>query len=543
MKKRKVPHTYVIIFLIIVFSAVLTWIIPGGIYVDEVVDGTKTVKFQEVENVPQTWQIFAALFKGFKKQADIIVFILMIGGAFWIMNESKSIDVGIFSFLRFTKRLERLKFFRAIGVENIVISLIMLLFSVFGAVFGMSEETIAFVIILVPLAISMGYDSITGVCMVFVAAGLGFAGAILNPFTIGIAQGLSNLPLFSGIGYRIFCWIVINIVGIIWVLRYARKVKKNPKYSPVYEEDEYWRNRATSDESAIKYHSPKSAWVTYLFVAVVLVLFSFDLPNFNLHYTILKIGDSASTIPIIPILTAIFLIISPLAIRKSVHFFILILLIYTMALLVVGVMGYAWYIMEIASLFFGMGLAAAMAMNYAPDRIVKLFLDGVRDIMSAALIVGLAGGIIIILEDGKIIGRILYVLSNSMNEMGQLASVSIMYMIQTLINIVIPSGSAKAALTMPIMAPFSDLIGISRQATVVAFQFGDGFTNMITPTSGVLIAVLGVARIPYEKWVKWILPFMIILIILGWILLIPTVTMDLTGFELDLHLQNLNAIP
>jgi len=136
LKKRKVPHTYVIIFLIIVFSAVLTWIIPGGIYVEEVVEGTKTVKFQEVDNVPQTWQIFAALFKGFKKQADIIVFILMIGGAFWIMNESKSIDVGIFSFLRFTKRLERLKFFRSIGVENIVISLIMLLFSVFGAVSG-----------------------------------------------------------------------------------------------------------------------------------------------------------------------------------------------------------------------------------------------------------------------------------------------------------------------------------------------------------------------------------------------------------------------
>ncbi|MFC2151885.1 AbgT family transporter, partial [Bacteroidota bacterium] len=145
-------------------------------------------------------------------------------------------------------------------------------------------------------------------------------------------------------------------------------------------------------------------------------------------------------------------------------------------------------------------------------------------------IVGLAGGIIIVLQEGKIIDTILHSVSQSMKTMGKIGSIGIMYMIQTFINIIIPSGSAKAALTMPIMAPFSDLIGISRQATVMAFQLGDGFTNMITPTSGVLIGVLGVAKIPYEKWVKWITPFMIILVILGFLLLIPTVTMTLSGF-------------
>ncbi|MFW5721213.1 MAG: AbgT family transporter, partial [Bacteroidota bacterium] len=134
------------------------------------------------------------------------------------------------------------------------------------------------------------------------------------------------------------------------------------------------------------------------------------------------------------------------------------------------------------------------------------------------------------LQEGKIIDTLLYSVSQSMQTVGKFGSISIMYLIQTFINIIIPSGSAKAALTMPIMAPFSDLIGISRQATVMAFQLGDGFTNMITPTSGVLIGVLGVAKIPYEKWVKWITPFMIILIILGLLLLIPTVTMDLSGF-------------
>jgi uncharacterized ion transporter superfamily protein YfcC len=160
-----------------------------------------------------------------------------------------------------------------------------------------------------------------------------------------------------------------------------------------------------------------------------------------------------------------------------------------------------------------------------------------RDILSAAVIVGLAGGIIVILEDGKIISTILHSMSQGMNDVGEIASIGIMYVIQNIINILIPSGSAKAAITMPIMAPFSDLIGLSRQATVMAFQFGDGFTNMITPTSGVLMGVLGVAKIPYDKWVKWITPLMIILLILGFLLLIPTVTMDLPGFELDLHLK------
>ena len=177
-----------------------------------------------------------------------------------------------------------------------------------------------------------------------------------------------------------------------------------------------------------------------------------------------------------------------------------------------------------------MGILSGIAMNSNGNRITKEFLEGSRDILSAALVVGLAGGILVILEDGKIIDTILHKVSTSMEGMGKLGTVSVMYVIQTFINVIIPSGSAKAALTMPVMAPFSDLVNLSRQATVVAFQFGDGFTNMITPTSGVLIGVLGVAKIPYDKWVKWIAPFMLILIILGWLLLIPTVTMNLDGF-------------
>ena len=550
---KKVPHTYVIIFYIIVLAAFITWVMPGGKYIDvDTIVKSEHVsekQFQYVDNQPQTWQIFSALFKGFERQSGIIVFILMIGGAFWIMNSSKAIDVGILSFLKATKKLERYKLIKALGIDNIIMTMIMIMFSVFGAVFGMSEETIAFIVIVVPLAISMGYDSIVGVSLAFVAAGLGFAGAVLNPFTIGIAQGLSGLQLFSGIEYRMFAWVVINFVGIFYVLRYARKIKKDPEKSVVYKEDEYWRKRDSTKDADLDYYTNLSSKIIYSIILAVLILYSVipslsevikhgelivpktvNLGFITLVETQLKIGTSSFNILILPIITLIYGIIAWFALKKSVHYFNLVLLFLTMIILVVGVMGYNWYIMEIAAIFFAMGIASGIASGYTPDKITKLFIEGVGDIMSAAMIVGLAGGIIVILEDGQVIDTILYGLSKSMEGFSKIASVGIMYLIQTVINIVIPSGSAKAALTMPIMAPFSDLIGVSRQATVVAFQFGDGFTNMITPTSGVLIAVLGVAKIPYEKWVKWIAPLMAILIILGFLLLIPTVTMDLNGF-------------
>ncbi len=587
---KKVPHTYVIVFAIIVLSALLTWVIPPGKYIEitrltgnapstsltfsyeknfpDILSGDaamvkygKNIFISEphfgqlsetgmLENIKsdeniffftedlyeehqgrftsqyQTWQVFSALFNGFVKQSNIIIFILMIGGAFWIMNQSRAIDVGIFAFLRLTKRLEGNTLIKKLGVDNIVIVLIMLMFSLFGAIFGMSEETIAFVIILIPLAISMGYDSIIGVCMVYVGAHLGFAGAILNPFTIGIAQGLADLPLFSGIEYRMFSWVIINLVGIIFVLRYAKKIRKKPMSSIMYEEDSYWRKREEAESNTnIKYYTPAAAWWVYGIILAALAIFSYAHPN-----TTLTVGDWKFNFWVLPLFTVLFGLLGIITLRKSVHFFILLLLGYTIIFLIVGVMGYHWYVMEIATLFLAMGIASGIAVNKSADEIAKLFLEGVKDIMSAAVIVGLAGGIIVVLTDGGIIDSILYGLSKAMGNFGDVASVGIMYIIQTIINIVIPSGSAKAAITMPIMAPFSDLIGISRQATVMAFQFGDGFTNMITPTSGILIAVLGIARIPYHKWVKWVWPLILILIITGFLLLIPTVTMELSGF-------------
>ncbi len=529
---KKIPHTYTIVFSIIVFSALLTWFVPGGKFDRENITVSGSEKkvivkdsYKSSENIGQTWQIFTAMYKGFEDKAGIIVFIFMVGGAFYIISETKSIDVGIYSFLNSVKSIKNNRLLDFLGVDNIIITMVMLLFSTFGAVFGMSEETIPFVMIIIPLAISMGYDSIVGVSMVFLAAGLGFAGALLNPFTVGIAQGIAGIPIFSGIEYRLFCWVIINIFGIAFVLRYAGKIKKNPKKSFVFKEDEFWRQKNYSDSINTKEKSGMSAKITFILIIISLLVFSIQY-----FQTTFEIGNSSFTVPILPVLSGFYLLWGFFSLRKSVHFFILSIFGFSNIILIVGVMGYDWYIEEIAGLFFAMGIAGGFAKGFESDKIVNSFLSGAKDIASAAIIVGFAAGIIKILEDGNIIDTLLFHASESIKGFGKPVSISIMYFFQTAINLFIPSGSGQAALTMPLMSPLSELIGIPKQAAVMAFQFGDGFTNMITPTSGVTIGVLGVAKIPYQKWFKFLFPFILVIIIVALLLLIPTVTMDLPGF-------------
>ena len=530
---KKVPHTYVIIFSIIIISAILTMIIPAGEFERQSInmpDGsTRSVvvedSFHFVDQSPQLWEIFTSFAKGFQSQSHIIIFILLIGGAFWILNASNALSIGINTFCNSVVKLEKYKFLKKIGVNNIILTLIMLIFSLFGAIFGMSEETIAFIVIFIPLAISMGYDSITGLCIVYVAAHLGFAGAILNPFTIGIAQGIAGIPLFSGIGYRIFCWLIINIIGFAFILMYANKVKKNPKKSPMYDLDDYWRKQQFNPTEEIKYFTPKSAWISWGVMSILLVIISIIFP-----ITTMKIGSAELTWPAVPTVSALLVISGFFALRKSVHFYILDMLLFTVLYLIIGVMGYNWYVVEIGALFFAMGIFSGIAAGFGANETAKLFVSGAKDILSAAMIVGLAGGIIIILNDGKIIDTIMYYLTGTMKNVGKTWSLGIMYVIQTGLNLIMPSGSAKAALTMPIMIPFSDLLEISRQATVMAFQFGDGFTNMITPTSGVLMGALGMAKIPYERWFKFFWKFIVVMFFLGFILLIPTIKLQLNGF-------------
>ena len=498
MGKIKVPNTYVIIFTVLLVCAVATWLVPGG--------------------EPQTWQVFSALYEGFSQQAGIIAFVLIIGGAFWVVNSTKAVDEGIMKFISKVQNLERHALVRKLGVGNIVITLVMLLFGLFGAVFGMSEETIAFVAVVIPLARSLGYDDFVAVCMVYVAAHVGFAGAMLNPFTIGIAQGMAELPLFSGIEYRVFCWIVLMRIAITFVLWYANKTRKVLEINDVSDQP--------SDPSEASV-SKTRAWICYGALTIVLVLFSV----FYASDCVIKLGESSFHTPwLLWVASGLFALLSFFSLRNSVKMFILNMLMFTIVFLVIGAMGYGWYLSEICALFMAMAVCAGFSAGYSADTIAKEFIAGAKDIFSAALIIGFAAGIIVILKNGQVIDTKLESMATALEGTGRVGALSSMYGIQTFINLFIPSASAKAAVTMPIMAPFSDMINVSRQATVLAFQFGDGFTNMITPCSGVLMAVLSVAKIPYEKWVKWAWKFILLLVVVGFLLLLPTLFLELPGF-------------
>ena len=420
--------------------AVLTWFLPGGRYVTAD-DGTLT--YQEVAAAPQTWQVFSAVYHGFVKQAGIIIFILVVGGAFALLNATGAVDAGIRRFIAGIGRNDKL-----------VLVALTLLFSLAGAVFGMSEETIPFVGIVVPLVVSMGYDAIMGLLVVYVASNIGFSSAFLNPFTVGIAQGMADLPPFSGIGYRLFCWGFLTLLLCLFVVLYARKTRKVPKEGMVAEKTLL---------------PARQKWV----------------------------------------LAVLFL---------------------TVAALIAGVTCWDWYLPEITGLFLAMGILSGLVAGFSANRIADELMAGAKDILSAALVVGFASGIIVILQDGRVIDPILHAMQDGLDGSSGVGSLTAMYGIQAVINFLIPSATAKAAITIPIMAPFSDLVGVSRQAMVLAFQFGDGFTNMITPTSGVLIAALAMARVPYTQWVKWIWKWVLVLLALGFLLLLPTLFIPFAGF-------------
>lgn len=518
---KKVPHTYVIIFLLIILAAIATWFVPAGEFTRQAVttESGKVVNqivpgsYSQVEQAPQTWEIMSAFFKGFQKAPGIIAFLLILGGAFWILNETKAIDMGVQTFLNKSGKLEKYRLFKAIGVNNLIIVCVMTMFSLFGAIFGMSEETIAFVAIFVPLAISMGYDSITGVCLCFLAAGLGFAGCVLNPFTLGIAQDIAGIKMFSGIEYRIVVWFIITFIGIAFVLWYANRIKKNPTKSIMYESDAYWRENKESAAGLEAVKASKTCWWAFGLSLFVQILFCITTQSLAVIIT-----------------TVLFALIGWFMIRKSMQMFSLSVLIFTIVYLVVGVMSFEWGFEQIAALFFAMAIVSGMCLGKNASEIAKLFIAGAKDMLSAALVVGLASGIIIILEDGKIIDTFLNSLASAISGSGQIGALTIMYGFQSVLNAIITSGTAKAAMLMPMFAEIANMTGISLQSAVTAFHIGDGFTNLITPTSGVLIAVLGLARIPYAKWVRFSWKFILAMVILGWLLLIPTVTMTLPDF-------------
>jgi len=453
----RMPHTLVIVGSLIVFVLVLSWLLPSGTYeTAEKAGRTVTVPgtYQQVEKIwlgPQ-WLVVAPI-RGFLDGALIIAFLLAIGGAFSVIQAGGTIE---FAIRKLTAALAARPF-----LEKLVIPVLMAVFSLAGSVFGMSEEVIPFIVICIPLALSLGYDSIVGVAIPFLGAAAGFGAAFFNPFTVGIAQGLVGLPLYSGLGYRVATWFVTTGVMIAWVMVYAARVKKRPELSPVRDLDLARDRHAPAGEGAAEPWTVRHALVLSLFVG-------------------------------------------------------------TMGVLVWGILKKQWFIEEIGALFLAMGLVLGVVAGLRGNAIATAFVAGAKDMVNVALIIACGRALLIIAREAKVLDTILFHGAGAISHLPGIVAAQVMFLVQCVINFFIHSGTAQAALTMPIMAPLADLVGLTRQTMVFAYQLCE-LINPILPTSAVTMGVLGMAKIPWEKWARWFLPLMVTLLFVAFLLLVPPV--------------------
>lgn len=447
--KFKAPHTYALIFFIIMITAALTWIVPSGEFEraeKKLSNGsTKTLvvpnSYKRAESNPQgPLDVLKAPLKGLKDASSVVAFVLIIGGAFGILRKTGAVEAGLSRAVRGLK-----------GKELLIIPVSMLLFGLGGTSMGMCEETIPFYMVFIPLMLSLGYDSLTGFMIILLGAGTGVAASTVNPFSVGIAQAIAELAPGSGLPFRVVQFVVLMTISIAFVMWHAYRVKKNPEKSPM-----------------------------------------FKLDKKNKEHFIQHAGD-ADKIDF-----------------DWAHALILIGLAVGIGIMVFGIIKYLWYITEASMVFFAIGLfaglIAAISKKMNINQIADAFAEGCMDLAYAAVIIGLARGILVIAQDGKIIDTSLNAMALALNGLPKGVFTTLMLAFQNLVAVAVPSSSGHAALTMSVMSPLGDLIGINRQIIVTAYQYGTGLTNLITPTAGTLMAALAIAKIPWDKWAKFILP-------------------------------------
>lgn len=454
-KALRVPHTLVLLFAMMVLALVATWVLPQGRFEtvkDEkghelVVPGTYALVDERVVLTPV--ELFTAVPRALAAAADIIFFILLVGGAIAVLRATGMIDAVLG---------------RVLGLigdkPNALIIVGMLLFAAVSGAIGVAEEYIPFAAMLIALCLAMRMDAMTAMGIMIGGYGIGYGVAALNPFTVLIAQGVAGLQPVSGAWYRWTLFLPFVAIGVHHVWAYSRKVRIDPNKSLMRGVESI--HRAPTEFPAL---SPRLMLVLVLAIAT-LVLMSW------------------------------------------------------------GIYAKGWYLMELGALFLGLAVFGGLIGGLGFDGSAKRFAEGAAELAGTALLIGFARSIALLLEDGQVLHTIVNALAGPLASMGAELAVVGMLLIQTLINFFIPSGSGQAFVTMPIMAPLSDLIGISRQTAVLAFQMGDGFSNMIVPTNIVLMSILGIAGIPYDRWFRFIWPLMVKLTIAGSVALVIAVLID-----------------
>ena len=458
-KKFSMPSAYTILFAIIVVVAILTWIVPAGQYEMTELNGKEVPvpgTYQQVERTPQgIFDIITSPVKGYQDAVDVALFILIIGGFLGVVMKTGAIDAGI---AQVTNKLK--------GKEKIMIPILMVLFGVGGTSYGMAEETIAFYPLLIPVFVAAGYDTVTAVAVILLGAGVGVLGSTVNPFATGIASGFAGVSLGQGIVLRLLILVVGEIAAILYVMRYAEKVRKDPTKSITY---------ATREED-IKHFGAQQEGTSFpeLTGKRKLILGLFALTFVIMIYGVIPFEDMGITA--IPTLW--------------------------------------WWFTELASLFLIMSIIIGLVAGLSEKELIGAFVDGSRDLLGVALIVGLSRGITVVMNAGNMTATVLNLGERTLASTGSVAFTILTYLFYIPMSFLIPSTSGLATLSMPIMAPLGDFAGVARDVVITAYQSASGIVNLITPTSAVVMGGLAIARVPYDKWLKFVGKFMVIIFLI-----------------------------
>jgi uncharacterized ion transporter superfamily protein YfcC len=450
------PTAYTILFVLILFVAALTWIIPAGEY-DRVVNeelgrevpvpGT----YHEVEASPQRlirsmlMAPIAGMYDpsaGEARAIDVALFVLMIGGFLGVVTKTGAIDAGI------GRAMTALR-----GREIWMIPILMALFAAGGTSYGMAEESLAFYALIIPVMIAAGYDALTAVAIIMLGAGIGTLGSTVNPFATVIASNAAQIPFTDGIWSRVVILAVGWLACVVYVMRYATRVKANPSASLVAD------MKAENEKHFLK-------------------------------------GKGTATIEFTParrIILTIFAI--------------------TFAIMIWGVSSAGWWMGEMSALFLGSAILIGLIARMSEKELTGTFVDGAKDLLGVALIIGVARGIVVVMDDGKITDTILYGATQAVGDLSTLLFVNVLFWIEVLLSFFVPSSSGLAVLSMPIMAPLAEFAGASREVAVTAYQSANGLVNLINPTFAVVMGGLAIGRVGYDRWLKFMWPLLLALAI------------------------------
>lgn len=455
IKQFKVPHVYAIIFALMVIFAVLTWIVPSGSYQRQEVNGREVTVAGTYEQSEKTYideetgdevDLRQGVFDVLQAPTRGIQEAIEVVAFILIVGGSFQVITKTGAITSGMGRVVR----RFKNKDILIIPIAMVLFALGGTSFGMAEETLPFFAIFMPIMMAMGFDSMTAFMVVFVGARTGYIASTINPFNVLIAQGILGIQGNPQLWLRMIAWVVLTAVAITWVVLYARRVKKNPESSITFEDDIAKKVEFAADESALDAEfTGRQKGVLAVFIA-------------------------------------------------------------GMCLIIWGLVTQGWYMDEISAVFLAMGLLAGVIAGFSQDVIAQEFVAGIADFAFSAIVVGLARGILVIASDGMIIDTILNALATGLGGIPAVLFTTLLYAVENLLAILVPSSSGLAALTAPIFGPLTELMGLNPEAAVWALSMGSATMSLICPTSAILVAGLGVCKIKLGQWWKTVWKFFLV---------------------------------